>query len=57
MTTSIFPINYSIMDFPGGIVDQNLALPTQGFNPWSGKISHAMRQLSLSTATAEVSVP
>ena len=57
MTTSIFPINYSIMDFPGGIVDQNLALPTQGFNPWSGKISHAMRQLSLSTATAEASVP
>jgi len=57
MTISVFLINYNILDLPGGIVDQNLALPMQGFNPWSGKISHAVRQLSLSTATTEASVP
>ena len=57
MTISVFLINYDIMDFPGGIVDQNLALPVQGFNPWSRKISHAVRQLSLSSATTEASVP
>ena len=31
-------------DFPSGAVEKNL-LANAGFNPWSGKIPHAMEQL------------
>ena len=40
---------YTISDFHGGTVDKNFACPCRGhrFDPWSGKIPHAMKQLSL----------
>ena len=44
--------------FPGGAVDKNLPSGTggQGFNPWSGKISHAVGLLSPHATTAEAHV-
>ena len=45
----------TVEDFPGGPVDTNLPAGARGhgFGPWSGKISHAVVQLSLRTAAAE----
>ena len=49
----------SIQDFPGDPVVKNL--PSQcrvhGFYPWSGKIPHAMGQLSPKATTTEAHTP
>ena len=41
-------------DFPGGAVVKNRG---HRFEPWSGKIPHAMEQLSLPAATTEAHAP
>ena len=43
--------NYKVARFPGGLVVKN------GFDPWSGKIPHAVEQLSLCTTTTEAHAP
>ena len=42
-------------DFPGGRVDKNLPTSCRGdgFDPWCGKIPHAMKQLRPCAAAAE----
>ena len=47
--------SFSVGDFPSGPVVKNLPAKCMGhgFDPWSGKIPHATRQLSLCTATTE----
>ena len=45
------------MDFPGGQVVKNLPANASRFDPWSGKIPHAPRQLSPRAATAEACMP
>ena len=41
------------MGFPGGSVVKNLPATAGAFDPWSGKIPHAMEQLSLCATTIE----
>ena len=42
------------LDFLGGPVDKNSpGNAGDGFNPWTGKTSHAMERLSLRAATTE----
>ena len=42
-------------DFPGGVVVKNPPSNAEdlGLEPWSGKIPHAMEQLSLCATTTE----
>ena len=45
------------MDFPGGQVVKNTPADAGVFDPWSGKIPHAPRHLSLQAAMAEACMP
>ena len=54
---SLCPVMFKSLqlDFPGGSVVKNL--PSNAgdrFNPWSGKIPHAVEQLSPFTATVQL---
>ena len=43
------------MDFPGGTVDESACVSRgHGFDSWSGKIPHAMEQLSLCTTNTDL---
>ena len=44
-----------VVDFPGGPVIKNLPANCRGhgFNPWPGKIPHAVEQLSLCATNPE----
>ena len=50
--------SFSVGDFSSGPVVKNLPAKCMGhgFDPWSGKIPHATRQLSLCTVTTESSL-
>ena len=54
---SVLKQKLEVLDFPDGTVDRN-RLPIQGqaFNPWSGKVPHAVEQQSLCTTTTEACV-
>ena len=56
---SLFWIYNPILDFPGSMVDKNLSANAgdNGFDPWSGKISHAAQQLSPEATTTEARAP
>ena len=54
----VLPLKNHSGDFPGGTVVKNLPANAggHGFEPWSGKIPHAVEHLSLCATTTKLAL-